>query len=65
VSEAVQGYFGSQLSEEAFFHAGSGGSMLWVDPPRDLVILWLSVWAAPSFTKPNLFVNALVESIDS
>ena len=53
----------SQLSDEAFGHAGSGGSLLCVDPARELVVVWLSVWPDMSTTSQYGFVDALVESV--
>jgi CubicO group peptidase (beta-lactamase class C family) len=52
-----------QLSDDAFGHAGSGGSLLCVDPARDLVVVWLSVSADQSSTNEDLFIDALVESV--
>jgi CubicO group peptidase (beta-lactamase class C family) len=65
VPESVSVFHASQLSADAFAHAGSGGSLLCIDPTRELVVVWLSVWAGSDLTKPNLFVDALVESISS
>jgi CubicO group peptidase (beta-lactamase class C family) len=65
VPEGVRVFLAGQLSTRAFAHAGPGGSLLCVDPTRELVVVWLSIWAPPDFTKPHLFVDALVESIAS
>jgi len=55
--------FPSQLSDEAFGHGGSGGSLLCVDPARELVVVWLSVWPDMSTTSQYGFVDALIESV--
>jgi CubicO group peptidase (beta-lactamase class C family) len=65
VPEGVRAFHAGQLSTSAFAHAGSGGSLLCIDPTRELVVVWLSIWAGRDFTKPNLFVDALVKSITS
>jgi CubicO group peptidase (beta-lactamase class C family) len=65
VPEGARVFHASRLSAEAFMHAGSGGSLLCVDPVRELVVVWLSIWAGVDLTKPNLFVDALVDSIVS
>jgi CubicO group peptidase (beta-lactamase class C family) len=65
VPQGVRVFHAGRLSTSAFAHAGSGGSLLCVDPTRELVIVWLSIWAAPDFTKANLFVDELVASITS
>ena len=44
-------------------HGGSGGSLLCVDPARELVVVWLSVWPDMSTTSQYGFVDALVESV--
>jgi CubicO group peptidase (beta-lactamase class C family) len=63
VPEGVRMFFAARLSSGAFAHPGSGGSLLCVDPTGELVVVWLSIWATSDFTKPNLFVDALVDSI--
>jgi CubicO group peptidase (beta-lactamase class C family) len=65
VPEAVHVFHASQLSAEAFVHGGSGGSLVCIDPARELIVVWLSIWAGADLAKPNLFVDALVESIIS
>ena len=65
VPEGARVFHAGQLSTKAFAHAGSGGSLLCIDPTRELVVVWLSIWGALDFTKPNLFVDALVESMTS
>lgn len=65
VPESVSVFHASQLSADAFVHAGSGGSLLCIDPKRELVVVWLSIWAGVDLTKPNLFVDTLVGSIVS
>jgi CubicO group peptidase (beta-lactamase class C family) len=42
VPEGVRVFHASQLSAEAFVHAGSGGSLVCIDPVRELVVVWLS-----------------------
>jgi CubicO group peptidase (beta-lactamase class C family) len=44
---------------------GAGGSLLCVDPARELVVVWLSVWpdADMRTTSQYVFVDALVESV--
>jgi len=65
VPEGVRMFHAGQLSTDSFVHPGSGGSLHCIDPTRELVVVWLSIWAGLDFTKPNLFVDTLVESISS
>src|SRR6266568_1099298 len=43
-----------RLSDRAFGHGGSGGSLLCVDPARELVVVWLSIWPDDSGTTEGL-----------
>jgi CubicO group peptidase (beta-lactamase class C family) len=64
VPQAARTFHAAQLSNAAFAHAGSGGSLVCADPAREMLVVWLSVLSGPDFSKPNLVVDALVESVD-
>ena len=63
VPEGTRVFLASRLSADAYGHAGSGGSVLSIDPALELVVVWLSIWQGLDLTKPNLFVDTLIESI--
>jgi CubicO group peptidase (beta-lactamase class C family) len=65
VPEEARVFHAGKLSDAAFVHAGSGGALLCIDPDRELLLVWLSIWAGVDLTKPNLFIDALIESIIS
>src|SRR5262249_6272352 len=62
-------YWPSLTSWRSFGHSGFGGSVLWIDPDKELVIVFLSVtpetiWDAQEKWNADLFVNAIVAAIE-
>jgi CubicO group peptidase (beta-lactamase class C family) len=63
------GYNELLLSIGSYCHGGSGGTFMWVDPGRDLVAVFFSVYlsytdAGQPVSATDLFINSLLASIN-
>lgn len=56
--------YGSLCSERTFSHGGAGGTFLWVDPTKDIVGVFFSVYSHWDDCGTDLFSNMVMSAIE-
>lgn len=56
--------YGSLCSENTFSHGGAGGTFLWVDPAKDIIGVFFSVYSHYDDCGTDLFSNMVMSAIE-